>query len=293
MSLQSKIESGQFAVTCECGPLKGTDTNELKENIELLRGKVDAANVTDQQSSVMRLGSLVTSVLCVQGGLEPIFQMTCRDRNRIALQSDLLGAWVMGIKNVLALTGDLPSLGDHPQAKGVFDLDSVTLLMAIKRLNEGFDLTGNELIGKPAFFPGAVVKVESNTEASAELQIYKFQKKVAAGAKFFQTQAVYDPKSFERFMKRVEKFKVPVMMGIIPLKTAGFARFMNANVAGVRVPDDLIQKMADAKKEDREKTGIQIAADLIKQMKHMCQGVHIMAIGWEKKVPEIIAAAGL
>jgi methylenetetrahydrofolate reductase (NADPH) len=293
MSLQSKLESGKFAVTCECGPLKGTDTSELKENIEILKNKVDAANITDQQSSVMRLCSLVTAVLCVQNGLEPIFQMTCRDRNRIALQSDLLGAWVMGIKNVLALTGDLPALGDHPQAKGVFDLDSVTLLMAIKRLNEGFDLAGNELIGKPAFFPGAVVKVESNTEAAYELQIYKFQKKVAVGAKFFQTQAVYDPKSFEKFMKRVEKFKVPVMMGIIPLKTAGFAKFMNANVAGVRVPDDLIQKMADAKKEDREKTGIQVAAELIKAMKPMCQGVHIMAIGWEKKVPEIMALAGL
>jgi methylenetetrahydrofolate reductase (NADPH) len=293
MSLQSKLESGRFAVTCELGPLKGTDVREIKENIEILKGKVDAANVTDQQSSVMRLCSLVTSLLANQDGLEPIFQMTCRDRNRIALQSDLLGAWVMGIKNVLAVTGDLPALGDHPQAKGVFDLDSVTLLQAITRLNEGFDIAGNELIGKPAFFPGAVVKVESNTEASAELQIHKFGKKVAAGARFFQTQAVYDPKSFEKFMKRVEKYKVPVLIGIIPLKTAGFARFMNANVAGVRVPDDLIQKMADAKKEDREKTGIQIAADLIKAMKSMCQGVHIMAIGWEKKVPEIMALAGL
>jgi 5,10-methylenetetrahydrofolate reductase len=219
--------------------------------------------------------------------------MTCRDRNRIALQSDLLGAWVMGIKNVLALTGDLSALGDHPQAKDVFDLDSVTLLQAIIRLNEGFDLSGNELKGKPAFFPGAVVKVDSNTDASAELQIYKFEKKIAAGAKFFQTQAVYDPASFAKFMKRVEKFKVPVMAGIIPLKNAGMAKYMNANVAGVHVPDDLIQKMSAAAKEDREKTGIQIAADLIKRMKPMCQGVHIMAIGWEKKVPEIMAAAGL
>jgi methylenetetrahydrofolate reductase (NADPH) len=293
VSLQSKLESGKFAISCEFGPLKGTDTHEIKENIEVLKGKVDAANVTDQQSSVMRLGSLVTSALCVQGGLEPIFQMTCRDRNRIALQSDLLGAWVMGIKNVLALTGDLPALGDHPQAKGVFDLDSVTLLQAITRLNEGFDLSGNELKGKPAFFPGAVVKVDSNTDASAELQIYKFEKKTAAGAKFFQTQAVYDPASFAKFMKRVEKFKVPVMAGIIPLKNAGMAKYMNANVAGVHVPDDLIQKMSAAAKEDREKIGIQIAADLIKQMKPMCQGVHIMAIGWEKKVPEIMAAAGL
>jgi methylenetetrahydrofolate reductase (NADPH) len=293
MSLQSKLESGQFAVSCELGPRKGTDIHEIKENIEVLRGKVDAANVTDQQSSVMRLCSLVTAALCVQGGLEPIFQMTCRDRNRIALQSDLLGAWVMGIKNVLALTGDLPALGDHPQAMGVFDLDSVTLLMAIKRLNEGYDLAGNELLGKPAFFPGAVVKVENDTEASGELQIAKMRKKITAGARFFQTQAVYDPQTFAKFMKRVERFKVPVMTGIIPLKTAGFARFMNANVAGVRVPDNLIQKMSAAAKEDREKTGIQIAADLIKQMKPMCQGVHIMAIGWEKKVPEIMALAGL
>jgi len=293
VSLQSKLESGKFAISCEFGPLKGTDTHEIKENIEILKGKVDAANVTDQQSSVMRLGSLVTSALCVQGGLEPIFQMTCRDRNRIALQSDLLGAWVMGIKNVLALTGDLPALGDHPQAKGVFDLDSVTLLQAIARLNEGFDLSGNELKGKPSFFAGAVVKVDSNTEAAAELQIAKMQKKITAGAKFFQTQAVYDASTFGKFMKRVEKYKVPVMAGIIPLKNAGMAKYMNANVAGVHVPDELIQKMSAAAKEDREKTGIQIAADLIKQMKPMCQGVHIMAIGWEKKVPEIMAAAGL
>jgi methylenetetrahydrofolate reductase (NADPH) len=293
VSLQSKLESGKFAISCECGPLKGTDTTELMENIEVLKGKVDAANITDQQSSVMRLGSLVTSALCVRNGLEPIFQMTCRDRNRIALQSDLLGAWVLGIKNVLALTGDLPQLGDHPDAKGVFDLDSVTLLRAITRLNEGFDMAGNELKGKPAFFPGAVVKVESNTEASTELQIAKMQKKVAAGAKFIQTQAVYDAKVFGDFMKRVEKFGVPVMVGIIPLKSAGSARYMNANVAGVRVPDMLIEKMSAAAKEDREKTGIQIAADLIKQVKGMCQGVHIMAIGWEKKVPQIIAEAGL
>ena len=289
MSLQSKLESGKFAITCEVGPLKGTDITEVEENVELLKGKVDAANVTDQQSSVMRLGSLAVSSLLVQKGLEPIFQMTCRDRNRIALQSDLLSAWVLGIKNVLAITGDLPSLGDHPQAKAVYDLDSVTLLHAISRLNEGKDLAGNELKGKPAFFPGAVVKVESNTEASLELQIIKMERKIAAGARFFQTQAVYDADHFAKFMKRVEKFKVPVLVGIIPLKNAGMAKYMNSNVAGVFVPDDIIKKMADAPKEQREQTGIQIAADLIKQMKGMCQGVHIMAIGWEKKVPAIIA----
>ena len=291
MSLQSKLESGKFAITCEVGPLKGTDITEVEEAAELLRDKVDAANVTDQQSSVMRLGSLVVSSILVRRGLEPIFQMTCRDRNRLALQSDLLSAWVMGIRNVLALTGDLPALGDHPEAKAVYDLDSVTLLHTISRLNEGYDMAGNELKGKPAFFPGAVVKVESDTEAAMELQLIKMEKKIAAGARFFQTQAVYDAEHFAKFMKRVEKFRVPILAGVIPLKSAGMARFMNKNVSGVFVPDDLIQKMIDA--EDKTATGIQIATDLIKQMKGLCQGVHIMAIGWEKKVPEIIEAAGL
>lgn len=291
MSLQSKLESGKFAITCEVGPLKGTDITEVEEAAELLRDKVDAANVTDQQSSVMRLGSLVVSHIILQKGLEPIYQMTCRDRNRIALQSDLLSAWVMGIKNVLALTGDLPALGDHPEAKAVYDLDSVTLLHAISRLNEGCDISGNELKGKPDFFPGAVVKVESDTEASMELQIIKMERKIAAGARFFQTQAVYDAEHFAKFMKRVEKFKVPVLAGVIPLKSAGMAKFMNKNVSGVLVPDELIQKMTDA--EDKTQTGIRIAADLIKQLKPLCQGVHIMAIGWEKKVPAIIEAAGL
>jgi methylenetetrahydrofolate reductase (NADPH) len=293
MSLQSKIESGKFAITCECGPLKGTDIHELKENIEILKGKVDAANVTDQQGSLMRMSGLVTSIICVQNGLDPICQMTCRDRNRIALQSDLLGAWAMGIKNILALTGDMAEKGDHPEAKDVYDLDSVTLLQTITRLNEGFDLSDNELKGKPAFFPGAVVKVESNTEASEELQIAKLKKKIAAGARFIQTQAVFDPKSFEKFMKRVSGIKVPIMVGVIPLRNAGTARYMNANVPGVRVPDDIVQRMATAAKEDREKVGIEIAANLIKQMKLLCQGVHIMAVNWEKKVPEIMAAAGL
>jgi methylenetetrahydrofolate reductase (NADPH) len=199
----------------------------------------------------------------------------------------------MGIKNVLALTGDLPSLGDHPMAKPVFDLDSVTLLQTISTLNGGKDLSGNELKGVPAFFPGAVVKVENNTEASFELQVAKFAKKVAAGAKFFQTQACYEPKSFEKLMRRVEKFKVPVMVGVIPLKNAGSAKYMNANVAGIHVPDDLIDIMAKASKEDREKVGLEMAANLIRKMKDMCQGVHIMAVAWEKKVPEIMALAGL
>ncbi|MBN1177307.1 MAG: methylenetetrahydrofolate reductase, partial [Dehalococcoidales bacterium] len=285
MSLQSKLESGKFVITCEVGPLKGTDIHEIEENAEFLKGKVDAANVTDQQSSVMRLGSLATSAILVRKGLDPIYQTVCRDRNRIALQSDLLSAWALGIKNVLAITGDLPQLGDHPEAKAVYDLDSVTLLQVITKLNNGTDMNGNELQGKPDFFAGAVVKVESDTEASMELQIAKLEKKVAAGARFIQTQAVYDANNFAKFMKRVEKFKVPILAGVIPLRSAGMAKYMNRSVAGVFVPDDLIQKMTDAPKEDREKTGIQICADIIKQLKPYCQGVHIMAIGWEKIVP--------
>jgi 5,10-methylenetetrahydrofolate reductase len=217
--------------------------------------------------------------------------MTCRDRNRIALQSDLLSASVLGIKNILALTGDVPSLGDHPQAKPVFDLDSVQLLRVIGRLNEGYDMVDNELTGKTDFFPGAVVNPGADTEAALELQIIKMEKKVEAGARFIQTQAIYDADSFAKFMKRVEGFKVPVLAGVIPLKSVGMARFMNKNVAGIFVPEDLIKKMADA--ENKTATGIQICADLMRELKDICQGIHIMAIGWEKKVPQILEAAGL
>jgi 5,10-methylenetetrahydrofolate reductase len=291
MSLKSKLESGKFVITCEVGPLKGTDITEVEENATLLRDKVDAANITDQQSSVMRLGSLTTAYIVLQKGLEPIYQCVCRDRNRIALQSDLLSAWVLGIRNVLSITGDLPQLGDHPEAKPVYDLDSVTLLRAIKGLNEGHDMNGNELKGKPDFYAGAVVKVDSDTDASMELQIAKLEKKVATGARFIQTQAVYSADSFAKFMKRVEKLNVPVLAGVIPLKSAGMAKYMNKSVSGVMVPDDLIQKMTDA--EDKKATGIKLCADLIKQLKPLCQGVHIMAIGWEKNVPQIIQEAGL
>ena len=291
MSLQPLFEAGKFVVTAEVGPLKGTDVSEIEEIAELLRGRVDATNVTDQQSSVMRLGSLAVCHLLKEKGLDPVFQITCRDRNRLALQSDLLSAYVLGIENVLAITGDLPVLGDHPQAKPVYDLDSVQLLWVIKRLNEGYDMAGNELKGKPNFFSGAVVNPGANTEAAFELQLIKMEKKIAAGARFFQTQAIYDPNAFARFMKRAEGFKVPILAGIIPLKSVGMARFMNKNVAGVFVPEELIEKMAAA--EDKAKMGIEIAANIIKELKDMCQGVHIMAIGWEKKVPAVLDAAGL
>ena len=288
MNIAELAKSGKFVVTAEIGPPKGVDIEEMLRDAELMRGKVDAINVTDQQSSVMRLGSLATCRLLKEKGLDPVFQMTCRDRNRIALQSDLLSAYVLGVENVLCLTGDFVALGDHPQAKEVFDLDSVSLLMAARQLEQGHDMAGNELKGVPHFCLGAVVTPGAEP---LEPQIIKMEKKVKAGAQFFQTQAVYEPEKFAAFMKAVAYLKVPVMAGIVMLRSPGMARFMNKNVAGVYVPDNLIQEMEQAK--DRSQKSIEIAARLIKEMKPLCQGAHIMAIGWEKKVPDVLSAAGL
>lgn len=291
MGLRDALSSGKFLITAEVGPVKGTYTEGLLEDAELIKEKVDAVNVTDLQSSVMRLGSMAVCHLLAERGIDPVFQMTCRDRNRLALQSDLLSAWVLGIRNVLALTGDHPALGDHPDAKPVFDLDSVSLLSVIGRLNEGFDMAGNELKGSPDFLPGAVVNPGADNEAALEMQIIKMEKKIEAGAKFFQTQGIFDLDLFEKFMKRVEGFRVPVLGGIILLKSAGMAKFMNKNVAGVFVPAPLIKAMEETK--DKVKTSVEIAANLVKGMKDLCRGVHIMAIGWEKKVPMVLDEAGL
>jgi 5,10-methylenetetrahydrofolate reductase len=291
MGFREALHSKKFVVTAEIGPVKGVDIHELIEDAKLIKEKVDAINVTDLQSSVMRLGSMAVCHLLKDHGIDPILQMTCRDRNRLALQSDLLSAWVLGVRNVLALTGDHPSLGDHPQAMPVFDLDSVSLLRVISRLNEGFDMAGNQLKGAPDLFPGAVVNPGADTEAALDLQIIKMEKKIEAGARFFQTQGIYDLDLFEKFMKRVEGFKTPVLGGVILLKSAGMARFMNKNVAGVFVPEPLIKEIEETK--DKVRTSVSIAAHLIKGMKHLCQGVHIMAIGWEKKIPMVLEEAGL
>jgi methylenetetrahydrofolate reductase (NADPH) len=288
MKLTELFTDGRFVITSEAGPPKGVDTTKMLEDVDLLLDKVDAFNVTDQQSSVMRLGSLAASSLLKQRGAEPIFQLTCRDRNRIALQSDLLSAFTMGIENILCLTGDYVSLGDHPQAKPVFDLDSISLIQAAKTLCSGQDLAGNELLGSPDFCIGAVVSPGSDP---VEPQIFKMENKIRAGAQFFQTQAVYDIDELNQFMARVGHLKAPVLGGVILLKSAGMARFMNSNVAGVHVPDHLIDQMQETK--DRVGTSIKIAAELIKGMKDLCQGVHIMALGWEKWVPDVLSEAGL
>ena len=289
MTFKEKIQAGKFLLTSEIGPPKGIETKTILEDAELIRGRVDAINVTDLQSSVMRLGSLAVCSLLKQKGLEPIFQVTCRDRNRLALQSDILSAAALGIENLLILTGDHPTLGDHPEAKPVFDLDSVQLLQVVKKLQEGLDMKGNKLEGAaPKFCVGAVVNPGADP---IEPQIIKMEKKIEAGAEFFQTQAVYDIKTFENLLSKIKHLKTTILAGIVLLKSAGMARYMNKNVAGVFVPDNLIKEMEETK--DKSAKSIEIAARLIKELKPMCEGMHIMPIGWDKKVPLVLDAAGL
>jgi len=289
MTFKEKLQSGKFVVTSEIGPPKGIGTEQLLEDAELIRTRVDAINVTDLQSSVMRLGSLAVCFLLKQHGFEPIYQLTCRDRNRLALQSDILSAAALGIENLLILTGDHPALGDHPEAKPVFDLDSVQLLQVVKMLQQGADMKGNKLIGAPPkFCMGAVVNPGADP---LEPQIMKMEKKIAAGAEFFQTQAVYDIKVFENFLNKTRHLKTKIMAGIVLLKSAGMARYMNKNVAGVFVPDNLIKEMEETK--DKTAQSVEIASRLIKELKPMCDGVHIMPIGWDKIVPAVLGASEL
>ncbi|MDI6758374.1 MAG: methylenetetrahydrofolate reductase [Candidatus Omnitrophota bacterium] len=289
MTFKEKMQANKFLVTSEIGPPKGIETRIILEDVELIRGRVDAINVTDLQSSVMRLGSLAVCSLLKQKGFEPVFQLTCRDRNRLALQSDLLSASALGIENVLILTGDHPILGDHPEAKPVFDLDSVQLLQVAVGLQNGLDMKGNKLEGAfPEFCLGAVVNPGSDP---LEPQIMKMEKKIEAGAEFFQTQAIYDIKVFENFLSQIKHLKVTILAGIVLLKSAGMARYMNKNVAGVCVPENLIKEMEETK--DKTAKSIEIANRLIKELRPMCQGIHIMPIGWDKKVPLVLDAAEL
>ena len=295
--LQAKLQAGEFVVTGEIGPPKGTNVEGcLHEAEEYLKGTVTAVNVTDLQTAVMRVGSLAMCHLLKDRGIEPVFQMVCRDRNRLALQSDLLSAAVLGIENVLALTGDHVVMGDHVDAKCVYDLDSVGLLTAMSKLEAGTDMgldtkgNPNVLDGVPKFFKGCCV---TPCGPNPEAQIIKLEKKVSAGARFVQTQAVYEPAAFEKFMNRMRHIKVPVLVGIVMLKNAGMAKYMNRSVPGVKVPDDIIKRLTDAAKEDRQKVSIEICGELIRQMRDFCQGAHLMTLGWDHCVPAIVQAAGL
>jgi len=286
------VGSGKFMVTSEISPPKGTNMEKIYHHIDLLKDKVDALNVTDHQSSVMRFPSLGGCLAIKERGGEPILQMTCRDRNRIALQAELLLAYTKDIKNVLCLTGDAVVVGDHKEAKGVFDLDSLQLLRTIRQMESGKDLGGNNLDGPIEFCAGAIVTPEARP---IEPQLIKFEKKVEAGAEFFQTQAIYDLDNFAKFMQYARQFRVKILAGIVLLSSAKMAKYMTENVPGIFVPQYLIDELASAPKGMALKKGIEIAGRMIAALKKeaLCDGVHIMAIGREEVVPDILKAAGL
>ena len=291
MRLRERLARGEFVITCEATPPKGTEVGPALEAVHKLAPKVHAFNVTDLQSSVLRMSSWALCALLRREGFEPILQMTCRDRNRLALQADLLGAWALGIENVLALTGDHPILGDHPQALPVFDLDSVQLIAAVQALNSGRDLAGNELSGRTDFFVGAAV---NPTADPLEPHLAKLRMKVRLGIGFVQTQVVYDPQAFMRFVQKLDGIKVPVLVGIIPLKSAKMARFMNEHIAGVHVPEEVIREMEKAKTpEERKARSVEICARIIKAVRPYCQGIHFMPMGWEDCVLDILELAGI
>jgi methylenetetrahydrofolate reductase (NADPH) len=282
------LESGKFVVTAELNPPKGTDIDPLLEKARMLNGRVDAFNLTDSHSSLMAMAPTAVAHRLLDEGVEPILQITCRDRNRIALQSDLLGASFLGVSNLLCMTGDPPGAGDHPDAKPVFDLEAIALLKSIASLESGQDMGGAKLKGAPTFFPGAVA---NPGVPDLEREVRRMEEKVEAGARFFQTNAVYDPPAFERFMNVAQRFNVPILAGFIMLKSGNMARNLNANLPGVTVPDEMVREFDES--SDRRETSVEIAARVIKDIRPMCQGVHIMAIGWEAQIPQVLEQAEL
>lgn len=302
--LEKALENGQFAVTAEMAPPKGADFTGQLAAAQLLRGKVHAVNVTDMQSACLKASSLGLCIHLKQAGVEPVLQITGRDRSRMAIMGDVLSAAAFGIDAILALTGDHPVVGDCKDSKPVYDLDSVGILRMLSRMEEsGTDCGGNPLAGgAPRFFKGAAVTPVYEPRA---LQINKLRQKVEAGARYIQTQGIFDLEQFRGFLEDVEKagIRVPIMAGIIPLKSAGMARFMNENVPGIAVPEEMLSRLDAAAAEGREKgvkglpakLGMEMAAEMIAQIQRekLCPGVHIMAIGAEENVPAILDMAGV
>jgi len=288
------LKSEKFIITAEIGPVKGANVQKMIDNIEILKTKVDALNVTDNQSAVMRYSSVGGCLLIKEQGGVPIFQMTCRDRNRLSIQGDLLFAYSRGIENVLCLTGDSLKMGDHPEAKPVYDIDSVQLIQLVHILNSGKDLSGNDLDGGVDFCIGASATPSADP---IEPQLIKFEKKLKVGIDFVQTQAVYDLDELKRFVEcsRNISSKIKILAGIVLLVSTGMAKWMNENIPGIFVPQNLIDEMAKMPKGEGLSKGIEIAGNLIKKIKDekICDGVHIMAIGKEEKVPDILESAGI
>ncbi len=294
MKLKDLFDKDEYVITGEVGPIKGAIPRDrdivprCAQEAEFLHGKVHAVNVTDNQSAVMKLGSMAACVGLKSRGHEPIYQLTCRDRNRIALQSDILTAYSLGMDNMLLLTGDHIKLGDHKAAKPVFDLDSVQLIKIAAGLRDGHDIVGNKIENPPNFTIGAVVNPNF---VPLELQLMKMKKKIDAGAEFFQTQAVYDDRIVDEFIKKTEKLDRPIQLGVVLLKSPQMGKFMNQNVSGITVPQEWIDDIESVDKPDRKKKAAEMMGRFIKKHKSKFQGVHIMPLGWTDIVPDILEQA--
>jgi methylenetetrahydrofolate reductase (NADPH) len=296
-NLKRVLEEGKFAVTAECGPPKGADPDAVMKKAALLKGIVDAVNVTDNQTAIVRMSSLAACCLLIKAGLEPVFQMVVRDRNRIALQSDILGAAAIGINNVLCLSGDHQIFGNESQAMGVFDLDSIQFMNAVKNMRDkGRLVGGDELTKAPQMFIGAA---ENPFADPIEFRVIRLAKKIAAGADFIQTQCIYNMERFEKWLNMVRdrglNEKVYIMGGVSPLKSVGMAKYMSSNVAGIDIPESIIKRMEGVPKDKQKEEGLNICVETIQRLKELkgVKGVHIMAIEWEEAVNEIVQRAGL
>ena len=295
--LKKVLEKGHFAVTAECGPPKGADPKVIKSKGKILKGFVDSVNVTDNQTGVVRLSSLAACVLLKKEGLDPVLQMTTRDRNRIALQSDILGASALGIRNVLCLSGDHQSFGNQPQAKGVFDVDSVQLVQLVRQMRDNSVILGGDKLSEPPrLFIGAVANPFADPFA---YRVIRLGKKAAAGAEFIQTQCIYNITRFKEWMDKVRDLgldeKTYILGGITPLKSARMAEFMSKQVAGMDVPDEVINRMKSVPAKEQRQEGLKIAVETIQALKGTrgVHGVHIMAIEWEEAVPQLVETARL
>ena len=296
-NLEKILSAGTFAVTGELGPPRGGNADAIKEKAQHLKGMVDAVNITDNQTAVVRMASWAASTLLMKEGLEPNYQMVCRDRNRIAMQSDILGAHALGVRNMLCLSGDHQLFGDHPKSKKVFDIDSMQLIsMAKKMRDEGKFLNGEELTEAPKMFIGAAANPFGEPY---EYRVHRLAKKIAAGADFIQTQCIFDMDRFEKWMELVVAEglheKVYILAGLTPMKSVGMAKYMQKRVPGMDVPDEIIERLAAVPKEKQADEGIKICIEQIEELKEEegIRGFHIMAIEWEEKVPEIVEMAGL
>jgi methylenetetrahydrofolate reductase (NADPH) len=295
--LEKIMAAGHLGVTSEVGPPRGADMEKVKEKAEMLRGVVDGINVTDNQTAVVRLSSWAACIKVKELGLNPILQMVARDRNRLAMQSDLLGVWSFGVDTMLCLSGDHPKFGDHPFAANVYDLDSIQMIQMVRKMrDEGKFQGGDDIINPPKMFIGAAANPFADP---FELRVARLAKKVAAGADFIQTQCIYNLDKFEEWMKRVRDRglheKCYITAGITPMKSAGMARYMKNKVPGMDVPDELVQRMAGVPKENAAEEGIKICVESMQRLQEIegVAGFHIMAIEWEHKVPEIMEKAGL